>query len=239
MSFNNLMAISSEFESYMDSWLDELPCFSNAIQMNVSPLLPADFVLAEKYFQSFSQHAFRVGNDVNAQERYLLSPTCCYPVFYNLKGKRLQGDTLLTNKCFCFRCESYYQPGERQISFLMREYIFFSENLERVQQWIDGVKNQVSALIEGLGLEIELEKATDPFFNANDFRQKFQQSQNLKSEFVVDGLACGSINLHLKAFSTSCDIKSDSGLDLYSACFGMGYNRIYSKYKENILEAVV
>ncbi|WP_341667270.1 hypothetical protein [Alcaligenes sp. SDU_A2] len=222
----------------MDGWLAALPCFSGATDMSVSPMLPADFVLAEKYFQSFSQHAFRVGNDIDEKEKYLLSPTCCYPVFYNLSGKKLHKDTLLSNKCFCFRCEKYYAPGERQISFLMREYIFLSADLAVVQAWIEDVKQQVAGLIRQIGLDVELEKATDPFFNANDFRQKFQENQNLKSEFIVDGLACGSINLHLKAFSLSCDIKSSDGGDLYSACFGMGYNRIYSKYESRLAQAV-
>lgn len=51
-----------------------------------------------------------------------------------MQNLRLKDDTLITHKNQYFRCESYYEEGKRQILFLMREYIFFSKNLETVQQ---------------------------------------------------------------------------------------------------------
>ncbi|MEQ5306306.1 hypothetical protein ABN238_19200 [Providencia rettgeri] len=228
---NLTLAIDDNFEKLLDESLSKLKCFYGAQEKKESPMLPEKFILAEKYVKSFPQHSFVVTNQINDNERYLLSPTCCYPVFYALKNSKHDGNVLITHKNFCSRCESFYKPGERQITFLMREYIFLSENLEDVQSWITMVKENVSELIKKLGLNITIEKATDPFFNANDFKQKFQESQNLKSEFIIDGLACGSVNLHLKAFSHSCDIKTSRGNDLYSACFGLGYDRIYQQYK--------
>lgn len=224
------MAISRAWENKLDTHLAALPCFADAQEKVVSPMLPQSFILAEKYIQSFPQHAFTVSNSQQASEKYLLSPTCCYPVFLLLKNTQLDGDTLITHKNICSRCESYYAEGERQITFLMREYIFFSDDLTKVQRWIESVKQEVSTMLAGLGLKVNVEKATDPFFNANDFRQKFQQDQNLKSEFLIGNVACGSVNLHLKAFSKSCDIKSSNGDDLYSACFGLGYDRVYKQH---------
>ncbi|MGL5759514.1 hypothetical protein [Plesiomonas sp.] len=228
------MAISRSYENNLDVQLASLKCFANAEEKVISPMLPQSFVLAEKYIKSFPQHAFTVANSEQESEKYLLSPTCCYPVFHMLKNTYLDGDTLITHKNFCSRCESYYAEGERQITFLMREYIFFSENLETVQSWIENVKAEVSSMISSLGLYSDVEKATDPFFNANDFRQKFQENQNLKSEFIINKVACGSVNLHLKAFSKSCDIKSKDGNDLYSACFGLGYDRVYQQHLNRI-----
>ncbi|ENU36992.1 MULTISPECIES: hypothetical protein [Acinetobacter] len=224
------LAINRNHELFLDEQLANLKCFKGADEKLLSPMLPQSFILAEKYIKSFPQHAFTVSNSIQVNEKYLLSPTCCYPVFNSLKNTSLNGDTLITHKNYCSRCEDYYQEGERQITFLMREYIFFSEHLENVQNWIERVKEEVTEMICSLGLEVEVEKATDPFFNANDFRQKFQENQNLKSEFIVNGLACGSVNLHLKAFSKSCSITSGEGNDLFSACFGLGYDRIHKQF---------
>lgn len=224
------MAIKREFESKLDQGLAELKCFEGAVEKMVSPLLPMRFILASKYVSSFPQHAFTVSNRMQAGEDFLLSPTCCYPIFHTMQSSRLEGNTLITHKNQCFRCEKYYVEGERQISFLMREYIFFSDDLNTVQRWVSDVKSDVRLMLVNLGLEVDIERATDPFFNSDDFRLKFQESQELKSEFLINGVACGSVNLHLKAFSRSCDIKTQDGEDLYSACFGLGYDRVYQQY---------
>lgn len=119
---------------------------------------------------------------------------------------------------------------KKQISFLMREYIFFSKNLETVQQWVSNVKSDIHSMLTNLGLKVDIERATDPFFNSDDFRLKFQESQELKNEFLINDVANGSVNLHLKAFSKSCYIKTQGEEDLYSACFGLVYDRVYQQY---------
>jgi len=226
------MGIVRGFEGRLDTLLRELPCFTDAQERILAPMLPGNFILAQNYLKSFPQHAVVATNTIQASQSYLLSPTCCYPVFHALQNTRISGRYLVTHKNLCFRCEEYYHSGYRQISFLMREYIFLSPDLDDVETWIKNVKQQVGGMIGALGLELRIEKATDPFFNANDYKQKFQEAQNLKSEFIVEGVAVGSVNLHLKAFSRSCNIRSDNGDQLYSACFGLGYDRTYQRYKE-------
>ena len=226
---SHFMAITPAFEKKLDEGLASLSCFSNAEEEKYAPMLPQDFILASNYIKSFPQHGFTVGNSIQEGEKYLLSPTCCYPVFNGKRGTRVSGETLITHKNMCFRCEEYYEPGTRQISFLMREYIMFSSDLTRVTAWIDDVKKQVYTFISSLGLKAEVLSATDPFFNAEDYKQKFQKDQNLKSEFVVDDIAVASVNLHLRAFANACDIKAEDGKPLYTACFGMGYDRMISR----------
>lgn len=72
------MAIEKGFELKLDQKLAELECFKGSIEKMVSPLLPTKFVLASKYVSSFPQHAFVVSNQIQQEENYLLSPTCCY-----------------------------------------------------------------------------------------------------------------------------------------------------------------
>ena len=45
----------------------------------------------------------------------------------------------------------------------------------------------------------------------------------------VHGLAVASVNLHLQAFARSCNLRSDDGKPIYSACFGLGYDRLIAK----------
>lgn len=221
------LVVPDSFVSMLDSGLGGLRCFSGAEERSYSPFLPRGFVLAKNYVNSFPQHAFLVENGVHAEERYLLSPTCCYPVFHALSGSRVSNGLMVTHKGYCFRCEEYYKTGVRQISYLMREYILLCEDLEVVTEWIEGVKRDVFAFISGLGLRVSVVKATDPFFNVDDYKEKFQRDQGLKHEFVINDVAVASVNLHLKAFSKSCEITSGDGKSLYSACFGLGYDRLY------------
>lgn len=226
------MAISPDFEAVLDKALAGLSCFTGAEEKRLAPMLPREFVLAGNYIKSFPQHAFQVSNSINEAEQYLLSPTCCYPVFYDLKDTKHGQSLKITHKNLCFRCEEYYASGMRQISYMMREYILMCEDLAEVTGWIETVKTEVAQMLRDLGLTVDIEVATDPFFNSNDYKQKFQRDQNLKHEFVIGGVACGSVNLHLKAFSHSCNITSNDGRDYYSACFGLGYDRVFHQYQE-------
>lgn len=226
------MMITSDFEAQLDQGLAQLACFAGAEEKRLAPMIPKEFVLASNYIKSFPQHGFEVSNSIQTDEQYLLSPTCCYPVFHELTDTTHAGPVKITHKNLCFRCEEYYEKGLRQISYLMREYIMICEDLNDVTAWIEEVKIAVRDYLTSLGLDVFVEVATDPFFNANDYKQKFQRDQNLKHEFLVNGVAVGSVNLHLKAFSHSCKIRSDNGNDLYSACFGLGYDRVHYQYLE-------
>lgn len=225
-------AIDEQFERVLDERLSQLSCFLGAVPKRPVPLLPVDFVLAGNYIKSFPQHAFSVENKIREGGGYLLSPTCCYPVFHELQGSSHDDELMLTNKGVCFRSEAFYETGTRQIAYLMREYIYMCLDLTKVTDWIESVKQQVSGLLSGLGLNVSVMQATDPFFNENDYKEKIQRAHNLKHEFVVGDVAVGSVNLHLKAFSKSCDITGTDGEHYYSACFGLGYDRVFHQARK-------
>lgn len=217
-------------ESQVDEVLLRLAPFRGAEDMTLSPLLPLSSVMAGHYVRSFPQHALTVSNPVDEDSRFLLAPTTCYAVFDHLRGRELGDNTLVTHKNLCFRHEERYRPGERQISFLMREFIFLSTDLDQVREWIARIVRDVpEALAQTFGVDASVERATDPFFDPRDLHLKFQESQNLKSEFVVDGLAVASVNLHMQAFARSCDLRSSDGRLPYSACFGLGFDRLLAK----------
>jgi len=218
--------LNPNIERKLDMVLQELDVFQNAIEISPQPILPIDFVLAKKYLNSFPQHSVKAVGLQNGQSEYILSPTCCYPVFKHFEGKKFLNDVLITNKSNCFRNEKEYIEGTRQFCFKMREYILFSRDLPKVKRWIEEVKLQIQAALASLGIEIAVEKATDPFFNPRDFQQVMQSTENLKSEFLHCGISLGSINMHLKAFSKSCSMVDENGNHIYTACFGLGYDRV-------------
>ena len=59
-----------------------------------------------------------------------------------------------------------------------------------------------------LGLDVQLEVATDPFFDPNSGKAKMQRLFPVKEEFVVNGLAIGSVNYHRNFFGERCSIQA-------------------------------
>jgi len=218
--------LTPDIERQLDDLLQKVNVFNGAMEICPPPILPLDFILAKKYSNSFPQHAVNAIGIDGSQAKYMLSPTCCYPVFRSLEASRLSGDLLVTSKNNCFRNEKEFIPSVRQLAFKMREYIFLSSDFDRVSQWVADVKTQIPVSLKSLGVESSVEKATDPFFNPRDFQQAMQSAENLKSEFICNGISLGSINMHLKAFSKSCNIVNEAGELVYTACFGLGYDRV-------------
>ncbi len=218
--------LTPKVEQLLDELLQGMPIFSDAKELALHPILPTDFVLAQKYKNSFPQHALEGKGIIDGKVKFLLSPTCCYPIFHLLEGTSFHTDVLYTNKSNCFRNESECIEGVRQMTFRMREYVFFSSDLTAVHTWIASIKNDIPPALETLGIRVEIVKATDPFFNPRDFQQILQSSEDLKSEFIHYGVSLASVNLHLKAFSRSCSLVDKHGKHIYTACFGLGYDRV-------------
>ncbi|WP_456786155.1 hypothetical protein [Cellulomonas sp. P5_C5] len=234
MSAVDALLASSDTEARIDSVLARVEAFADAEELRLSPLLPRGSAMAAHYVRSFPQHALVVSGAMGTASEYLLAPTACYAVFDYLKERALPGASLFTHKNLCFRAEETYRNGERQASFLMREYIFVSTSRDLVHQWVETLVRDIpQVLAQEFGVTAVVEKACDPFFDPRDLHLKFQESENLKSEFVVDGLAVASVNLHLQAFARSCNLRSEDGSPLYSACFGLGYDRLGAKAAVN------
>lgn len=228
--------LTPDVEYRLDEMLSGMAVFENAEEVTLAPILPINFVLAQKYRGSFPHHTLEGMDVVNGGAKFMLSPTCCYPIFHLLQGTSFCKDALYTNKSHCFRNELECIEGVRQLSFKMREYVFISSDVDVVYLWIDRVKIEIPQALGLLGIQVETVKATDPFFNPLDFQQLLQKSENLKSEFVHNGVSLASVNLHLKAFSRSCGLLDESGKHVYTACFGLGYDRVSSCLRSAALE---
>ena len=85
-------------------------------------------------------------------------------------------------------------------------------------------KDVVTKLCAQLGLDVRLEVATDPFFDKNGGKAKMQRLFPVKEEFVVDGLAIGSVNYHRNFFGERCDIRAGDDT-AHTSCLAFGLER--------------
>lgn len=216
-------------QELLDHILAKMPPFANFKPIVLSPTLPHDHILAKNYREHFPQHALSacsLDSEFKEQHGQMLSPACCFPLFYCLTNHIMRVETGFTIKSFVFRNEDYFEPWNRENAFFVRDYVLIScEN--RVKEWINSVTEQIMECYCLLGLDVMLEDASDPFFKVNSVQKQYQIYYQLKQEFVVEGVAIGSINNHMNGFGAKCNIIYD-GNAAYSACFGLGFYRIWN-----------
>jgi hypothetical protein len=220
-------------EALMDAVLARLRPFHGARPLSLAPLVPLSSPLAAEYCTHFPHLACSVSLPESEPEpgksagdrEFLLSPTCCYPVFWSQREQELPAGTCFTFKSWCFRNEAHVEPWRRERAFRMREYVWFGD-ADAAEAWAGEVAERIEALLDGFDLVPRVEVATDHFFDTESIKRKIQLDQQLKREFLTDGLSVGSINLHLNAICKKFGIRSDGGV-AFSACFGMGYQRLW------------
>jgi seryl-tRNA synthetase len=157
--------------------------------------------------------------------RYNLPSAACYSIYLDLRGRRLAPDgSLHTTIATCFRNENYYDGLQRLLGFSMREIVFVGP-AEAAKQHIVDSKARVLQLAADLGLQMTTEVATDPFFDPSGSRAKMQVLFPTKEEFVVDGLAVGSVNYHRNFFGERCDIQIEDGGPAHTSCVAFGLER--------------
>lgn len=155
----------------------------------------------------------------------VLTPAACYPIYSMSAGARLTEPCFFTTSSTCFRRETHYLPLERQWSFTMREIVCLGTPKE-TREFRDAVTRDVDALTASLGLTLDWQTATDPFFQPlTNPKYVMQQIAPTKHELVFDGrLAIGSANLHHDAFGRAYDVERD-GQPVHSACVAFGLER--------------
>lgn len=222
--FHSKTMLFSSVQKYFDQLLNKIDCFTNAKEIVLPPILDSNSRLAQEYQNNFKDLATKSVSDSTSSTINLLAPACCYTLFQELSDHSIKDSTTFTVKSYIFRNESYFERWKRERVFLMREYIQIGTK-ENVENWIEDTKNQVLQLLNLLGLEVQLSHATDLFFNPNSFQKKVQKEYQLKQEFIINDIAVGSINNHINSFGKKCNINVDDTF-AYSACFGLGYNRL-------------
>ena len=164
---------------------------------------------------------------------WLLSPAVCHHAYARWAGETLPaGDSrILTARGRCFRRETGFVPGRRQIEFEMREIILCGP-----PAWIAPLLAEARGRIDALGAAAGFtgtwSAAEDPFFlPAAQGRALLQRIRETKTEFLVnipgggDPLALASINRHETFFGERFAIRLSDGSPAHTACIAFGLDR--------------
>jgi len=155
---------------------------------------------------------------------FALPSAACYAIYLHLAGSKLPAEgTMRTTLGTCFRNEDHYDGLRRLLGFSMREIVFIGPE-DGAKEHLLRAKDTVTALCAELGLDVRLEVATDPFFDKNSGKAKMQRLFPVKEEFVVNGLAIGSVNYHRNFFGERCDIHAGE-VTAHTSCLAFGLER--------------
>jgi seryl-tRNA synthetase len=224
-------------------------------QLRFPPVLPRRDLETVGYLKSFPHLAGSIfafsGSEAQAAEQYdracrhedwsefqemtdlVLTPAACYPVYPAIaaRGRLPEGGvTVDAGGAYVFRREPSGDPARLQM-FHQREIVRLGEP-ETVQAWRDSWRDRAVELLRGIGLEVALDVATDPFFGRSGrMLAASQREQQLKFEVLVqiagpEPTAVASFNYHQDHFASAYGLEASDGAGAHTACLGFGLERI-------------
>jgi seryl-tRNA synthetase len=224
-------------------------------QLRFPPVMPRRDLETVGYLKSFPHLAGSIfaftGSEGDAAEQYerasahedwsefqsmtdlVLTPAACYPVYPAIAARGplpAGGVTVDAGGAYVFRHEPSGDPARLQM-FHQREIVRIGEP-ETVQAWRETWRNRAVELLSAIGLQVQLEIATDPFFGRSGrMLAASQREQQLKFEVVTqiagpEPTAVASFNYHQDHFASAYAIAHADGTDAHTACLGFGLERI-------------
>lgn len=172
-------------------------------------------------------------SEFQSMTNLVLTPAACYPVYPALaaRGPLPEGGvTVDAGGAYVFRHEPSGDPARLQM-FHQREIVRVGPP-EVVQQWRDSWRGRAIELLGGLGLEVEFDVASDPFFGRSGrILTASQRAQELKFEVLTpiagdSPTAVASFNYHQDHFSGTYGLQMHDGSAAHTACLGFGLERI-------------
>ncbi len=223
--------------------------------MRFPPVLPRRLLEATGYLHSFPHlagtvFAFEGDEEAAAQQEerarrgadwpehqrmtpMALVPAACYPVYpaVSARGPLPAGGVFVdAGGAWVFRHEPAEDPARMQ-AFHQRELVRLGEP-DEVREWRDSWCERGLALLRGLGLRAERERASDPFFGRGGrMLAANQRNQELKLELLVqiageEPTAVTSCNYHQEHFAEIYGVRTARGELAHTACVGFGQERI-------------
>jgi seryl-tRNA synthetase len=178
-------------------------------------------------------HDLETGADYSARQEMtdvVLTPAGCYPLYPTLQGDQPAEGRIMDVFSYCFRHEPSVDPARMQM-FRMREYVRVGKP-DDVTKWRSGWLDKGLEMMQGLGLNVHIALANDPFFGrTGKMLASNQREQELKYELVVpitsekDPTAVLSFNYHQELFGGLYGINV-AGNVAHTGCVGFGMERV-------------
>jgi seryl-tRNA synthetase len=220
---------------------------AGALPMTMPPLLPVADLARLDFYDNFPHQALVVApldlsrrTDGNRPTSFgggelepaalALPSAACFAVYLHHAGTALAADTTVTVLGRCFRREEGYQDLRRLLAFHMREVVALGSR-EFTDRHLTVFEDRVEEFLDALRLPWRKEAATDPFYDRQGQRALLQRLSPVKHEFVVNGLAIASLNVHRNFFGERCDI-SQGGEPVTTSCVAFGLERWLAVLRE-------
>jgi seryl-tRNA synthetase len=155
---------------------------------------------------------------------FCLPPAACYNVYLSLRNQRLTAPRHVTTVATCFRNEEYYDQLRRLRAFTLREIVCIG-NGEAVKEHLRRYRAVTLEFLFQLGLPVETEHASDPFFDKTGTAARAARIFPTKEEVLYRGqLAIASLNYHRRFFGERCEIRYGDEA-AHTGCVGFGVER--------------
>lgn len=159
-----------------------------------------------------------------ADATHLLPSAACYGCFVHLTGSGSDAPVLVSTVAQCFRNEDHHDGLRRLWGFTMREIVCVG-SAEAVRTHLSRHQERILAFGAALGLSLDRQAATDPFFHKGGARTVMQLLAPVKEEYLhADGTAVASTNNHRNFFGERRAI-SHAGSPAFSGCVAFGLER--------------
>lgn len=155
---------------------------------------------------------------------FCLPPAACYNVYLSLRGQRLITPRHVTTVATCFRNEEYYDQLRRLRAFTLREIVCVGDGAA-VKAHLQRFRAVTLEFLSQLGLPIQTEHASDPFFDKTGTAARAARIFPTKEEVLYRGqLAIASLNYHRRFFGERCEIGYGDEV-AHTGCVGFGLER--------------
>lgn len=237
-----MVAIKSALDRRFVAWADE----AGAESMLYPTLMRAADLSKLDYFRNFPHLAvaasrvrteslesgFGGGGDLEAipsgdltDARFVLPSAACYNVYIHMRGEVLDAPRYVTTVASCYRNENHYDELQRLWNFTMREIVCVGSS-DAVQEHLRAFKPRILEFASGLGLDLNVEFATDPFYQPGSSVAVMQKLFPQKEELQYKGsLAIASLNFHRNFFGERCGIRTADGEPAFTGCVAFGIER--------------
>ncbi|MER5808772.1 hypothetical protein ABT143_11350 [Streptomyces sp. NPDC002033] len=159
-----------------------------------------------------------------ADATHLLPSAACYGCFVHLTGSSADTPVLVSTVAQCFRHEDHHEGLRRLWGFTMRELVCIG-SADTVRAHLDRHRERILAFGAALGLALDRQPATDPFFQKDGARTVMQLLAPVKEEYLhTDGTALASTNNHRNFFGERRTI-SHADRPAFTGCVAFGLER--------------